>query len=107
MSQERPENDRKKQTLNLTIAAVVSQVGCITLIIIIAMLIGGLWLDAQFATKPLFTILLMVISVPITLVLMVFVVRKATQKMDLPNPKKVEMDDNPAQEDKTRGTGAN
>lgn len=74
-------NDRGQYALNITLAVVAGQVGCLTLFIIIGTILGGLWLDARFATKPLFTILLLVGSVPVTIILMFWVVRNATARM--------------------------
>ena len=77
----RSEKDRQQYLYNLTLAAVAGQVGCITLVIIFGSLIAGLWLDRSFATKPLFTILLMIASMPITLYLMFRVVQGATGRI--------------------------
>ncbi len=79
-----PENtnkDRQQYTFNLALAAVASQVGCLTLVIIFGALIAGLWLDRVFETKPLFTILFMVGSMPVTLYVMYKVVTTATSRM--------------------------
>jgi F0F1-type ATP synthase assembly protein I len=67
---------------NLTLAAVAGQVGCLTLVIVLVALFAGLWLDNQFQSKPLFTVILTVASVPVTLVMMFWVVRKATARMN-------------------------
>jgi len=106
MSQDTEVKDSANQrAYNLTIAAVVSQVGCLTLIVIILVLLGGLWLDVHFNTKPLFTILLIVASVPVTLFMMFWVVRRATSKMRIPDSKQENNNGKPAQEDLNRGTG--
>ena len=73
--------DREQYAYNLTMAAVASQVGCLTLVIIFGALIAGLWLDRSFATKPLFTILFMVASMPVTLYVMFRVVQSATKRI--------------------------
>lgn len=70
--------DRAQYAVNMTLAAVAGQVGCLTLVIIFLSLFGGLWLDNQFQTRPLFTVLLLIGSIPVTLVTMFWVVRKAT-----------------------------
>lgn len=75
------EKDRHQYAYNLTLAAVAGQVGCLTLVIIFAALIAGLWLDRSFATKPLFTILFMLASMPLTLYLMFRVVQGATNRI--------------------------
>ena len=81
-----PDEDQVKKkklqrTYNLTLAAVTGQVGCLTLIIILAALFGGLWLDNRFDTRPMFTIGLVIASVPVTLFLMIWVAKKATAKI--------------------------
>ncbi len=78
---DKPDEPRGQYAFNLTLAAVAGQVGCLTLFIVLAALFGGLWLDNQFDTRPLFTIILMVASVPVTLVLMFWVVKKATSRI--------------------------
>jgi hypothetical protein len=75
------DQNRAQYAFNLTLAAVAGQVGCLTVIVILAALFGGLWLDQQFGTDKLFTIGLMIASVPVTLVAMFWVVRKATSRL--------------------------
>jgi hypothetical protein len=62
-------------------AGVAGSVGCLTVLIIFAALLGGLWLDSQLQTRPLFTILFLIGSVPVTLVAMFWVVRQATARI--------------------------
>lgn len=71
-------NDRTQYAYNMTLAAVAGQVGCLTLVVIFVSLFGGLWLDKTFSTRPLFTVILLIGSIPVTLVTMFWVVRKAT-----------------------------
>ena len=98
MSQtENSDQNRAQRAYNLTLAAVAGQVGCLTLTIIIVALFGGLWIDSRLDTRPLATIILMVVSVPITVVTMIWVVKKATGKMILPSQPK--SDSNLTQED--------
>ncbi len=85
MTNPTPEN-KTQYAFNMTLAAVSSQVGCLTLVIILGALLGGLWLDNSLGTRPMFTILLMVFSVPVTVVAMLWVVRRATAKIK-PVPK--------------------
>jgi len=66
---------------NLTLASIAGQVGCLTLIIIFAALFAGLWLDGRMDSKPIFTIGLLVGSVPVTLFLMFRVVKSATKRI--------------------------
>ncbi len=83
--------------LNMTIAGVVGQVGCLTLVVIFVALFAGLWLDKLFDTKPVFTLMLMLGSVPLTLYLMFRLVKMATSKIK-------PMQTHSSQEDPNRGT---
>lgn len=81
-----PENSKppkSKNTINILLATAAGQVGCLTLIIVIAAVLGGMALDAKLGTKPWFTLGLLVVSIPISLVLMFFIVRKTTSKMKI------------------------
>lgn len=67
--------------MNLALFGVAAQSGCLTLVIVLVALLGGLWLDAQFQTRPMLTILLVLLSIPVSLITMFFVVRLATAKI--------------------------
>ena len=84
MSDEAPQ--KKQNRFNLLLAAVTGQVGCLTLVIIIAAVLGGMALDARLNTRPWFTVGLLVASIPLSLVLMFFVVRKAVAKLKTSEP---------------------
>jgi F0F1-type ATP synthase assembly protein I len=43
---------------------VISQVGILTLVVIIGAVFGGVFLDRQLGTRPLFTVLLLLVSFP-------------------------------------------
>ena len=73
--------DRKQQVFNLTLAGVVGQVGCLTLVIVLGAVFAGLWLDGIFQTRPWFTIGLVVASIPISIIMMVIVSRAAVSKI--------------------------
>lgn len=99
MSETGHKADKNKalRSLNLTLAAVTGQVGCLTLIIIFAALFVGRWLDNKFSSGPLFTIGLMIGSVPVTLILMFWVVRTVTRrftKVEAPGTQDLEEVDN-------------
>lgn len=67
--------------MNLTIAGVAAQVGCLTLIIVLAAVFAGIWLDARFDTKPWFTLGLVVVSIPVSLAAMFGITRLAISKI--------------------------
>ena len=79
---------RKEVSQSLVLGVVVGQVGCLTLIIVLAALFGGLWLDDRLGTKPMITIGLMVASMPVTLAAMVWIVRRATARFQANTQKK-------------------
>ncbi len=79
-----PEN-RSSNQFNTILATVVGQVGCLTPVIILGALFAGLWLDRQFETKPLFTILLIVGSAPVSIYVLYRIVRMATAKLKTGN----------------------
>lgn len=64
------------------VAGVLGQVGCLTLAIIAGALVAGLWLDNYFDTRPLFTLILVLASVPVTLYLMVRIVLSFAPKLE-------------------------
>jgi hypothetical protein len=84
---EQPGENRKELNQSVAIGAVVGQVGCLTLLIVLAALFGGLWLDNYFGTKPFITLILMIASVPVTLVVMFWIVRKATSRLQVKTQK--------------------
>lgn len=65
----------------MLIAALVGQIGVLTLIIVLAAGLGGIALDARLGTKPWFTIGLLVASIPVSLLLMVTIARKTVTKI--------------------------
>jgi F0F1-type ATP synthase assembly protein I len=73
--------DRRQHNLNLALATVAGQVGFVTLLIIAVALIGGLALDNYLNTKPMFTVLFMIVSVPVTVILMFRIVRATTSRI--------------------------
>lgn len=70
MTSHGPNRDRKQYALNLALAGFTGQVGFLTLGVVVAALLAGLWLDRALGTRPLFLILLLLGSVPATIFLM-------------------------------------
>ena len=84
MSTESPKSNTKKQnSFNTQIAAVVAQVGCVTLVTILGAIFGGMALDKQYGTTPKFTVGLLLASIPISLALMVVFVKRAIAKIKI------------------------
>lgn len=59
----------------------ITQVGCLTLIIIAVSLLGGLWLDKVLGTRPVFTLLFLLAGTPLSVLAMLFVSRRAMSKI--------------------------
>lgn len=82
MQSEKPQpTERKTKILNFTLASVAGQVGCLTLLIVIVAVLGGLWLDNYYQSKPMFTVGLLIASIPVSLAVMIVVVKFATSKI--------------------------
>jgi F0F1-type ATP synthase assembly protein I len=75
--------DPKTKIFNLTLASVVAQVGCLTFVIILGAVLGGLWLDNHYDSKPIFTVGLLFVSIPVSLGVMIIVVRYAISKIKI------------------------
>lgn len=53
----------------ISVAIIGTQVGCITLAIVLASVFGGMWIDKQLGTKLVFTFVLVLVSAPVSLFL--------------------------------------
>jgi F0F1-type ATP synthase assembly protein I len=91
---EKQTSDKQNNTRNMVIAALTGQVGVLTLVIVLAAVFGGLALDNRYGTKPWFTVGLLVASIPVSIMTMVFLVRKAVSRV-----KTIKPEENPGKED--------
>jgi F0F1-type ATP synthase assembly protein I len=73
--------NRKQYIFNLTLAALAGQVGCFTLLIVLGAVLGGLYLDHRFGSRPWFTLILVIGSIPISLAVMFFVSQAAIRRI--------------------------
>jgi len=60
------------------------EVGCLTLIIVIVSVFGGIWLDRILGTKPLFTVGLVLLSAPLSLFLTFWIATRAVKDLQPP-----------------------
>jgi hypothetical protein len=83
MAQEGPTPDtaQNQRALLKALLGVVGQVGCLTLVIVLVALFGGLWLDNQLQTRPWFTLGLILLSVPLTFALVLRVVFSSSDRI--------------------------
>jgi F0F1-type ATP synthase assembly protein I len=82
------QSGRKLYFRNMALAVLAGQVGCLTLIIVLVAVFAGLWLDARFDTKPVYTIGLLLASIPVSLIAMFFVARAAISRIKAGTPQK-------------------
>jgi F0F1-type ATP synthase assembly protein I len=66
---------------NLALAGMLSQIGCMTTIVVVAALLGGLWVDSRLNTKPLFTVLFLLLSIPVNVYALVRVALTTAAKI--------------------------
>ena len=76
------QSEQKGRTIftNLLIV-MIGQVGCLTLVIILAAVFAGLWLDQVFDTKPVFTLALLFAGIPVSVLVMLNVGRRTLARM--------------------------
>jgi len=74
-------NDDRRGMVNTLLIVMVGQVGCLTLVVILASLFGGLWLDNALGTRPLFTLILLLAGIPISVVVMIYVARRTLGRL--------------------------
>jgi F0F1-type ATP synthase assembly protein I len=78
MAQSEP---KRESILSTLLIVLVGQVGCLTLVIILLSVFGGLWLDKTFGTKPLFTLILLFAGIPLSVILMLTVARRTLTRL--------------------------
>jgi F0F1-type ATP synthase assembly protein I len=80
----RPDKNRAPYTVGAKFMVVGGEVGCLTLLIVLGAVFGGLWLDRLFGTKPLLTVLLVLASAPLSLVLTFWIAKRAVSSVTPP-----------------------
>ncbi len=73
--------EKPSRAKNLGLAALAAQAGCATLVIVFGALLIGLWLDGQAGQRGVFAILLLVLSVPISLIVMLYIALGAIRRI--------------------------
>lgn len=70
-----------RSALTTLLIVLIGQVGCLTLIIILASVFVGLWLDNMFGTKPVITLVLLFAGIPISVLVMLIVARRTLARI--------------------------
>lgn len=73
---------------NLALATVAGQSGCMTVILIFVGLFAGMFLDSRLNTHPLFTIGLVLVSVPVSLYMMIRLALSSVAAIKFSSPDK-------------------
>ncbi len=71
---------------SMPVIALGGQIGCITLVLVLVGVFGGLWLDNLLGTKPLLTIILVLGAAPLSLFLTYKMAVRVIDKVNLPAP---------------------
>ncbi|MEN4041793.1 MAG: AtpZ/AtpI family protein [Anaerolineaceae bacterium] len=74
-------HNRKTDLFHWALLGMIGQVGCVTFVIILAVIFLGLWLDSQFGTRPVITFTLVIASIPASILIMLFLVRKGVERI--------------------------
>jgi len=90
-----PEDTRKKRGLGLREGAIiaegVAQIGCLTVVIILAALGLGLWLDNRLGTRPWLTLGLVLASIPVSVFALIRVAFATARRIQLPGAEEGEV----------------
>jgi len=80
---DKPRNLSKKQqeNINQQLAPVYAKVGVLTFSVGLVAILVGLWIDRANGTTPIFTLVLLVVSVPLVLWQNTRMLRKAVAKL--------------------------
>ena len=70
-----------RSILTNLLIVLIGQVGCLTLVIVLASVFAGLWLDKIFDTKPVITLALLFAGIPVSVFVMLNVGRKTLARM--------------------------
>jgi F0F1-type ATP synthase assembly protein I len=70
-----------RSALTNLLIVLIGQMGCLTMVIVLASVFGGLWLDKIFDTKPVITLALLFAGIPVSVLLMLNVGRRTLARM--------------------------
>jgi F0F1-type ATP synthase assembly protein I len=85
----RPE-DENQNSFKSAVTITVIGVAVITFVVIFVALFAGLWLDKVLNSRPIFTVVLVIISIPVTILLMLRLVKVATSRIKPTQIKSIE-----------------
>lgn len=74
-------NSKGQDEFRTAVTLTVVWVAGLTLIVIFAALLAGIWLDRVFHSKPVLTIIFILVSIPITLFMTLRVVKRISARI--------------------------
>jgi F0F1-type ATP synthase assembly protein I len=97
MSETKPPQPTSTEVVTKTLAQgslIGVQAGCVSVILIILALVAGILLDRALGTKYMFTVGLLLLSIPVSLGAMVYTVLRSTRSMqNQPAPQATKKED--------------
>ena len=80
--EEQRDNQLEAAQASLALAfKVIAEIGLLTLAVVAVAIFGGLWLDRTFSTRPIFTVILILGSFPVSLYIIYRVALSAVSAM--------------------------
>ena len=94
--------DSRKELFKTALISTAGSVGCVTVVVMLGAILGGIWLDDHFGTKPTWTVTLALISIPLSVLVMILVVRAIIKRIqpELDKDRKTQ----PSEENLSRGS---
>ena len=71
-----------QSNVNLSAMGLAGQIGCVVPVIILAAVLGGVWLDRYFKTEHIFTIFLLLTSLPLSIYLTFVMAMRAVRDLN-------------------------
>jgi hypothetical protein len=99
-----PEKDSQRRlnaNANLSAMGLAGQIGCVIPIIILAAVLGGVWVDRRFDTDHVFTLLLLLASLPLSVYLTFIMAMRAVKDIGQSLQPPVSRKPAPPEEDET------
>jgi hypothetical protein len=93
--------NRAPAPIGMTFVWVGGEVGCVTLVIVLLAVFGGLWLDRLLGTRPLLTVMLVLLSAPLSLVITFWIAKNAVQTKNTTLPPQAGLNSNMKEGDQT------
>jgi F0F1-type ATP synthase assembly protein I len=86
--EEKPIKQIDAKTYQKVVLLVTGQVGCATVLIIVVALVLGLLLDRQFQTRPILTLVTMLLSIPVSIATTLWILRSVLSRYQVAGSEK-------------------